>query len=150
MFSSAADLEIHVREALASDAERIGALCVQLGYETPLVHVERMLARRSDDDEVFVAIVPRIGTIGWIAVNTVESLTGSRSANIGGLIVEDEYRGVGVGALLLSRAERWARERKCPRLCLRTNVLRERAHGFYERQGYALKKTQHFYEKPLS
>ena len=35
-------------------------------------------------------------------------------------------------------------------LALRSNVIRERAHDFYERQGYARKKSQHYYEKALS
>ncbi|HVS45273.1 MAG TPA: GNAT family N-acetyltransferase [Verrucomicrobiae bacterium] len=51
---------------------------------------------------------------------------------------------------MLDRAERWARERGCPALSLRSNVIRERAHAFYERRGYTHKKSQHYFEKRLT
>lgn len=148
--SLASDLDINVREALPVDAERIAVLCIQLGYDVPLAHVERTLGRRNADNEIFVAIATRVGVIGWIGVNLIESLTSSRIGHIGGLVVEDEYRGVGVGVLLLDRAERWTRDHGCSTLALRSNVIRERAHGFYERHGFIRKKSQHYYEKPLT
>jgi GNAT superfamily N-acetyltransferase len=150
MLSSGPELDVNVREALPSDAERIAALCVQLGYDVPLAHVERSLRHRDADNEIFVAIVTRVGVIGWISVHASESLTSSRAGHIAGLVVEDEYRGVGIGAILLDRAERWARERGCPALSLRSNVIRERAHAFYERRGYTHKKSQHYFEKRLT
>jgi len=150
MFSSTPDLDINVRQAMPVDAERIAALCVQLGYDVPIAHVERTLARRSPENEIFVAVATRVGVVGWISASVVESLLSSRTARIGGLVVEDEYRSVGVGALLVARAEQWARERGCSTLAVHSNVIRERAHAFYERNGYAHKKSQHYFEKPLT
>jgi GNAT superfamily N-acetyltransferase len=150
MMLSGSDLDVNIREALESDAERIAALCVQLGYDVPLAHVERTLRRRNADNEIYVAIATRVGVVGWIAVGVVEGLTSSRSALVSGLVVEDEYRSVGVGPLLMARAERWALDHGCSTLHLRTNVIRERAHAFYERLGYARKKSQHHYEKQLT
>jgi len=34
-------------------------------------------------------------------------------------------------------------------MVVRSRVARERAHRFYEREGYALVKTSHVFEKPL-
>ncbi|HEY5257836.1 MAG TPA: GNAT family N-acetyltransferase [Candidatus Baltobacteraceae bacterium] len=150
MHSSDSPQEANIREALPSDAPRIAALCVQLGYDVPVSHVERSLGRRDVDGEMFVAVVARVGVVGWVAVNAQESILTSRAAEVRGLVVEDEYRGIGVGALLLARAERWARERGCPTLFLRSNVVRDRAHAFYERCGYARKKSQHVFEKQLA
>jgi len=147
--SYAPDLELHVREALASDAPRIAALATQLGYEVPPAHAERFLSARNDERELFVAVVPRVGVVGWLGVAVAEHLTASRHAELEGMVVEDEFRGVGVGRALIERAERWARDRRCVFLRLRSNVVRERAHGFYERNGYVLKKGQHVFEKPL-
>jgi len=55
----------------------------------------------------------------------------------------------GVGAELLDSAERWARARGCRRLVVATRITRERAHRFYEREGYAVAKTSYFLTKNL-
>jgi len=141
--------ETSVREALDADAGRIAALARQLGYDVPVAHVERQLARRDADFEIFVAVVPRVGVVGWAAVSIRESIAWSRLAELDGLIVEDEYRGAGIGRALLTRVETFARESRCPVLRLRSNVLRERAHGFYEREGYVSPKSQRVFEKRL-
>lgn len=143
------DAETNIREAFASDAPRIGALCVQLGYDVPAAHVERTIARRGPDLEIFVAVVPRVGVVGWATVAIVETMTATRHAELQGLVVDDEYRGGGIGLLLLERVERFARDAGVRLVRLRSNVLRERAHAFYERAGYASPKTQRVYEKRL-
>jgi len=43
--------ETSVREALDADAGRIAALARQLGYDVPVAHVERQLARRDAEQE---------------------------------------------------------------------------------------------------
>jgi hypothetical protein len=35
-------------------------------------------------------------------------------------------------------------------MVVRSRITRERAHGFYERHGYATVKTSHVFEKPLT
>jgi GNAT superfamily N-acetyltransferase len=50
---------------------------------------------------------------------------------------------------LLSRAEEWARENGCRAIGLRSNAIRDRAHAFYERHGYAHVKTQKAFRKQL-
>jgi len=144
-----AEQVVTVREALVEDAERIAALAHQLGYDVNDVHVLSTLRTRNDDYEVFVAVVPRAGVVGWIGVRARQTLTTQRRAEVEGLVVEDEYRGTGVGKRLLERAERWGRDHDCPSLRLLTNVVRERAHRFYEREGYELLKTEHLYQKNL-
>jgi GNAT superfamily N-acetyltransferase len=141
------DPDTNVREAFDSDAARIAALALQLGYEVPQAHVVRTLARRGPDFETFVAVVPRVGVVGWVTVSIAETMTATRHAELEGLVVDGEYRGGGIGGLLLERAERFAREHGCATLRLRSNVLRERAHAFYERAGYASPKAQRVYEK---
>jgi GNAT superfamily N-acetyltransferase len=140
---------VTVREALEGDAERIAALAHQLGYKVNNAHVRSTLETRSADYEIFVAVVARAGVVGWIGVRARQTLTNSRRAEVEGLVVEDEYRGTGVGKRLLERAERWGREHDCVVLRLLTNVVRERAHRFYEREGYELLKTEHLFEKHL-
>jgi GNAT superfamily N-acetyltransferase len=66
-----------------------------------------------------------------------------------GLVVDESVRSRGIGARLLERGEAWAQERGCRTMLVGTRITRERAHRFYERQGYDLLKTSHFFEKPL-
>jgi GNAT superfamily N-acetyltransferase len=143
------DLGTSVREALASDAPRIAALCVQLGYEVPLPHIERFLAAPRTDRAVFVAVVPRAGVVGWISVSESWTLISIARAEVHGLVVEDEYRSHGIGRMLVDAAETWARRRGCTTLRLLSNVVRERAHAFYRRLGYDVLKSEYVFQKPL-
>ena len=45
--------------------------------------------------------------------------------------------------------EQWARERGIRTIGLRSNVIRERAHAFYEREGYTVLKKQKAFRKTL-
>jgi GNAT superfamily N-acetyltransferase len=143
------ELGTAVREALPADAPRIMALAGQLGYEVPLAHVERQLRSMSQEWTVLVAVVPRVGVVGWIAIGLREGITDSGRADIEGLVVEDEYRSNGIGRLLVDAAENWARKRGCTSMRLVSNVVRERAHEFYKRLGYDILKTQHAFKKVL-
>ena len=58
-------------------------------------------------------------------------------------------RGRKIGATLVAAAEAWARERGHGRMRVRSNVLRQPAHRFYERLGYAVTKRQAVFDKSL-
>ena len=49
----------------------------------------------------------------------------------------------------VAAAEAWARERGCLAVRVRSNVVRERAHAFYRREGFREIKTQQVLEKEL-
>lgn len=149
MRSPSSELGTSVREALPADAQRIMALAGQLGYEVPLDHVQRQIQRMNDEHTILVAVVPRVGVVGWIGIALHEAITDSGRADIEGLVVEDEYRGNGIGQLLVEAAEAWARRHGCTSMRLVSNVIRERAHEFYKRLGYQVLKTQHAFKKTL-
>jgi GNAT superfamily N-acetyltransferase len=141
-------LNCTIREAFAGDAQRIVTLAHQLGYDVGVEHVRRVLEDRVSWREVFVAIVPRVGVVGWTSVTARATLLDYR-AEIEGLVVDDEYRSNGIGALLLDRAETWARDRRCPAVRVLSNVVRERAHRFYDRRGYEILKSEYVFLKRL-
>lgn len=138
-----------MRDALLTDTPRIAALSLQLGYEVPLAHVEHQLRTLGDQRRVFVAVVPRVGVVGWIGVRRVDTLLSSHRADVEGLVVEDEYRGNGIGEVLLQAAEAWARMSGATSLRLLSNVVRTRAHAFYTRLGYEVLKTEYVLQKTL-
>ncbi len=65
------------------------------------------------------------------------------------LLVKKTERSKGVGARLLREIENTARGRGLSVVKLHSNIMRSRAHVFYERDGYAFYKCSKFYEKKL-
>ena len=55
----------------------------------------------------------------------------------------------GAGWLLLDAGEKWAKKKGCTGMSVGSNVLRERAHGFYLRHGYETYNTQKAFRKKL-
>lgn len=86
---------------------------------------------------------------GWIATELRRTLESGERIEIVGLVVDSRFRGTGIGRMLVSDAERWARQHGFTAICVRSNITRDAAHRFYERLGYVRGKTQHFYRKTL-
>jgi GNAT superfamily N-acetyltransferase len=85
----------------------------------------------------------------WLQVSLPRIFESPRQAEIAGLVVDEDHRGRGIGPALLRAAEGWAREHGCSVVRVRSNVVRERAHGFYRREGFGEIKTQRVFEKRL-
>jgi GNAT superfamily N-acetyltransferase len=97
----------------------------------------------------FIAETPAHGVIGWVHVSVTPLLEVARRAEVNGLVVDEQFRSQGAGGLLLEAAEQWARKMRCAGMSVRSNVIRERAHEFYLRQGYEHYKTQKAFRKKL-
>jgi GNAT superfamily N-acetyltransferase len=143
--------DVCVRRARSTDFARITELSGQLGYPAT---EKQMKARLRDviqdkDTACFVAESRADGLIGWIHVSTTPLLEVERRAEVNGLVVDEAERSRGAGALLLAAGEKWARGKRCKGMSVRSNVLRERAHGFYLRNGYEHYKTQKAFRKGL-
>lgn len=140
-----------LRTAHAEDAGAMATLSDELGYPvSPDVMRRRLTGVGSrPGDLVLVAVEPEGVMVGWVHVFCAVRLEAEPFAEIGGLIVASAARGNGIGQALLAAAEGWARERGVGMMRVRSNVLRERAHGFYERCGYRSPKSQKVFEKPL-
>jgi len=144
---------IKIRKARRGDAERIAQLSGELGYPASAAQIAVRLRQLTPVSKhaVFVAESPEAatGVVGWVHVSVSHLLESDIRAEVNGLIVADGQRSVGAGAKLLEAAEAWARRRGCRGMNVRSNVIRERAHKFYERQGYEHYKTQKAFRKPL-
>ena len=143
--------KVTVRRVRAIDAESLAELCGELGYPATRDQVKERLRRLvpASSHAVFVAESPGAGVIGWIHVSVTHLLESDTRAEVNGLVVADAQRSLGAGAKLLDAAEQWARKRGCKNVNVRSNVIRERAHLFYLRQGYEHYKTQKAFRKPL-
>jgi GNAT superfamily N-acetyltransferase len=143
--------ELKIRRAKRSDAPRIAQLSGELGYPATAAQVRERLQgiKPSSQHAVFIAESAQMGVIGWLHVSRQPLLEVEIRAEVNGLVVTEEQRGVGAGARLLAAAEEWARKQGCKSMSVRSNVIRERAHKFYEQNGYEHYKTQKSFCKPL-
>lgn len=139
-----------IRRAKKSDVPRLAELSGELGYPTSEKEMKQRFAEINPPARhaVFVAERER-EVIGWIHVSITPLLEVARRAEVNGLIVADGHRSSGAGAQLLEAAEAWARSKSCTGMSVRSNVIRDRAHAFYERRGYLHYKTQKAFRKPL-
>jgi GNAT superfamily N-acetyltransferase len=142
---------VKIRRAKSSDATRTAALSTELGYPATPGEMKSRLSRLkpASDNAVFVAENDQREVVGWLHVSVTHLLEVPLRAEVNGLIVSQAHRSQGAGAELLQAAERWARSKKCVGMSVRSNVIRERAHQFYERHGYEHYKTQKAFRKPL-
>jgi GNAT superfamily N-acetyltransferase len=140
-----------IRQPRDEDAAALADLSEQLGYPVTPDELRLRLSTvaANDDAAVLVATDAADRPIGWVHVELKRTLVAPLTAQIMGLVVDDAARNRGVGKELLAAAEAWASTRGSRHMIVGTRVTRERAHRFYQREGYALQKTSHFFEKSL-
>lgn len=140
-----------VRPAQTEDAERIALLCHQLGYPTSREEVAGRLKQilQKEGHALYVAELSGGHVVGWIHVYVRPLVVTELWAEIGGLVVEQGCRRYGIGRLLMLQAEGWARGQGCGAVLLRSNIIREGAHAFYEGIGYDNIKTSLTFLKTL-
>jgi GNAT superfamily N-acetyltransferase len=142
---------VRIRLAKRGDIKQIAELAGQLGYpSTPAQIAHRLRTLKpANQQAVLVAELPNGNVGGWLHVSVSPQIETDLRAEVNALIVADGQRSLGAGAQLLQAAESWSRKRGCKSMSVRSNVIRERAHKFYERNGYEHYKTQKAFRKPL-
>jgi GNAT superfamily N-acetyltransferase len=140
-----------VRSAQPSDCEAMADMARQLGYECTGEEVRKRLKDMQDANQyaVFVAELPGGQIGGWIGAFLFRSIETASCVEINGLVVDESIRSRGIGKVLLSAAEEWARSISFDVISVHSNVTRDRAHRFYLRNGYAHVKTQKEFHKSL-
>ena len=152
---TAPSYETHMvlRDAILQDAGAVARLSAELGYPTTESAVRSRLASIANDGEFarHVVLVADVNAevVGWIEVVIETTVVSDAQAEILGMVVDGRHRGKGVGSMLLSRAEEWARERGVRRIRVRSNVVRERTHEFYLERGNTETKRQVVFQKDL-
>jgi GNAT superfamily N-acetyltransferase len=151
MSTAARPFEGEIRLARPADYPRMAELAGQLGYQSTSDDIARRLAGLITTGEhvVFVAQLADGTIAGWIGAFAYRCVEADARVEISGLVVDERFRSRAMGRFLLDRAEAWAREKGFSATSLRSNVIRERAHAFYERRGYEHTKTQKSFRKKL-
>jgi GNAT superfamily N-acetyltransferase len=122
----------------------------QLGYPSqPEETLRRLRSVKTEMSCVFAAVADG-DVVGWVHVSLYPILQADHAAQILGLVVDQEWRGQGIGGALLQAAEEWAVERGSRTLYVRSNIIRQDAHAFYQHLGYQLVKTSLTFAKQLN
>ena len=144
------DAQVTVRLARVKDAGRIAELATQLGYPTTLEQMRRRLSQVGQTEERAVYVAVRDGrVVGWIHVCVRPLVQVDRAAEIEGLVVDEACRGQGIGRLLIRQIEQWVGEKGCDTIYVRSNIICEGAHVFYQELGYENIKTSLTFRKML-
>lgn len=150
MPSQTINSQVSVRRLTVEDAEAAAELSSQLGYPCSADDLRKRIDERSHATESIVLAAVLDGqVVGWIDAAVEQHLQSARCAVIGGLVVRDGARGLGIGKRLCLEIEEWARGKKIPVLSVRSQIKREDAHRFYLREGYSKVKTSVVFEKLL-
>jgi GNAT superfamily N-acetyltransferase len=141
--------ELHIRELQPSDADQVATLTLQLGYQRSPEQI-LMWIKACDASMQAVYVACRGDEVlGWIEVSIVTHLQSDRHTLIGGLVVKDGTRGLGIGRLLCAEAERWTQTQGLTLIRVTSRSTRKDAHRFYLRDGYEVVKTSAVFEKHL-
>jgi GNAT superfamily N-acetyltransferase len=65
------------------------------------------------------------------------------------VIVDERYRGHGIGKLLIEKVKQWSEETGNKTLRLRCNMTRKEAHLFYQHLGFKEIKEQKVFEMKI-
>jgi len=143
-------IAVSIRRLSVDDAEAAAELSSQLGYpSSPGDFRERIEELSGTADRVAFAAVIDGQIVGWIDAAMERHLQYAASAVIGGLVVREDMRGLGVGRRLCVEVEEWARSKSVALVRVRSQIKREDAHRFYLRDGYRQVKTSLVFEKPV-
>ncbi|PWN71091.1 GNAT family N-acetyltransferase [Chryseobacterium phosphatilyticum] len=130
---------MNLRKMSKEDLYSVIKLLDQLGYpDTEKFLPQKIKNLLQDPDEYLtVAEGPDEKVIGFISIHIIPQIALKGDfARISYFSVDENYRSSGIGKLLEEYAEKIARERNCDRIELHCSFTREKAHRFYDRQGY--------------
>ncbi len=130
--------------------EEVRTLCAQLGYEVEAELLEKRFEwLAKDPDHYFCAATDETGrVVGWGHGFIEKTLITGKRLVIAAMVVDEGFRSKGVGALILGAIERWGQDQHCEAIRVLSRMTRERAHAFYERNGYSKDKVSQVFKKP--
>jgi GNAT superfamily N-acetyltransferase len=129
---------IVIRNAAEADSPIIAALVSQLGYPSSEEEIRARLAALSGrpDYRVWVAVSDgRVVGLTGVFLHYALEYNGLHGRLLG-LVVDEPYRGKGIGEQLMAWTERWLLQHGVDKLTLTSGKQRALAHAFYRRLGY--------------
>jgi GNAT superfamily N-acetyltransferase len=141
-------MNLELRPMRLDDADKVSELCNQLGYPATVGEAKIRIAEllTMQYQTAFVALDDN-QVVAWIYAFRSFSIESSPYVEIGGLIVDENYRGKGAGKVLVEKAKEWALTHGIHELRVRTNIRRIESHKFYAAIGFKKTKEQKVYHR---
>jgi len=141
-------MDFILREFNLNDLEEINNLNIQLEYDFPKEKLKERVEYLINkyDAKIFVA-VHNLKVIAYIHGSAGDRIYDDKLFIIHTLVVDEEYRGLGVGNKLIAKIEEWIKANNYLSVGLWSRLDRTGAHRFYEKRGYINERTQKYYLK---
>ncbi len=135
---------ISISKAEPLHAPRMAELLGQLGYPTEPGEVRKRISIlfKSRADCLWVAQSGE-KVVGLLAFHLTPLFHAPGNlGRITTLVVDENFRGKGIGRLLVETAEKWGWDRDCTRIEVTSGDWRSQAHRFYLDLGYAMESKR--------
>lgn len=128
---------LRIRQASTGDSAALSRLIGQLGYAADEAEVAERLAEMQVEGRPVLIAELRGRIVGCLSTSVMRVLHRPKPVGrISMMVVDEAFRGLGIGRALVRAAERALAERGCGLVEVTSNVARDEAHAFYEKLGY--------------
>jgi GNAT superfamily N-acetyltransferase len=143
-------MEIQLKPIAIQHIQDVQRLSGQLGYPLSVNEIEDNITEViSNKDHIAFVVLNNEKVIAWIHAFRAIFLESKPFVEIGGLIVDENYRGKGIGKQLIKRIKEWSLEKGIGSIRVRCNIRRKEAHQFYLNIGFDEIKEQKVFQMNL-
>jgi GNAT superfamily N-acetyltransferase len=130
------------------DLSQIKYLSLQLGYPVEVSDLSKRFERLEvNPDHALFVFEQQEKVLSFMHLMIDHDLIEALKVEVKVLVVDEKARSLGIGKKMMDQAEAWAKEKGVSGVFLSSQTKRPDAHRFYERCGYSIKKSSHFFEK---
>jgi ribosomal protein S18 acetylase RimI-like enzyme len=150
-------MDVTIREAKEPDLQLVRKYTVETGWivlseserkqldrekwTKQLLEVFDRLSRR-ETDRIFVAEDGSHAFLGYLWIGEGGNMmTGLKHGYVYDIFVKEEFRGRGIGRMLIEKAESYCRERDYSRMLLMVSVSNQAAISLYGKMGFKAEQT---------
>ncbi len=144
-------MSITIRSAQKEDCAGITELTNQLGYPSTLEKICEImdLVLAHEDHQVYIAEKDN-KIIGYIHLIRSMRIGSNPFVEIAAFIIDESSRSIGVGSSLIKETENWTSGLGLKDIRIRSNIIRQDAHNFFQNRGFQNIKTQEVFQKHIS
>ena len=143
-------MQIDIRHAVMDDVESIADLAEQWGYKSTKEKIQRCLQDiTKNHNHVLYVLWNGDQVRGWVHGIYSLRMESDPFVEIGGLVVDKDFRRQGAGKFLVGKIVEWSLLRNCHTIKVRCNIIRKEAHVFYSSVGFKEIKQQKVYDMKI-
>ena len=143
-------MNVIINKMSVENANEINQLSTQLGYYISLQETQNQIKKVIElkDHVALVALSENI-VIGWIHAFIAIRIESKPFIEIGGLVVDENFRNRSIGKRLVDSVAEWCMKENISALRVRCNRKRKEAHLFYKKLKFLETKEQKIFQLDL-